>query len=290
MKVQEILQKTTQFFKQKRIASARLDSELIIAKALGWTRVELYLKMDYPVSPTELDRCRELVRRRASGEPVAYLFGEKEFYKRTFKVTRDVLIPRPETEHLVDEALAWCKEQAADVRLLDMGTGSGCLALSLVAELGEARAMAVDLSEAALQIAHENACNLGVADRCHFQRVDCAELTSAEVALALGGKLDLVLANPPYICPEDGRVDRAVREFEPGMALFSAENGLQHLRLWLVRATELVRPGGLLLFEIGSGQASAVAEIVSSLKQINKFDVIKDYSGHDRVLRAVVAD
>jgi release factor glutamine methyltransferase len=179
MQLKDILQKTTLFFKDKGIASARLDTELLLARALKWDRVRLYMNYEYPLSESEIEACRALVRRRAQGEPVAYILGERDFYKSSFEVEPGVLIPRPETEGVVEDSVAWLKTQPPSdgYRLIDMGCGSGCIGLSILKEVPEARLLAVDISSVAIRVTTKNAERLGVAERLAVLNLKVEELT-----------------------------------------------------------------------------------------------------------------
>lgn len=295
MQVKDVIQKTTQFFKDKGFASPRLDTELLIAHALHWERMKLYLNYDYPLSEEELKACRELVRRRSQGEPVAYILGHKDFYNHSFKVTPDVLIPRPETEMIVEETLKWVKslQDKTDFRFIDFGTGSGCIGLSILSELLSedisvtmaSTLLAVDASEGAIAVASENARALEIDDRAQFLVRDIAELSTGDVMNALGGLADAVVANPPYIAIDDPLVEENVKRFEPSSALFSGEDGIHHIRVWAMKAAELTSPDALVIFEIGASQGSAAREIFQSLKHFRNIEIIRDLSGKDRFVR-----
>lgn len=289
LRIKDVLEKTTQFFREKGIESARLDTELLISSALKWERLKLYLNYDYPLSEEELAACRELVRRRASGEPVAYILGKKDFYKHSFIVNPAVLIPRPETELLVEGTIRWLNENCVEspARFVDFGTGSGCIGLSIAAEVEGSQWLGVDKSPQAIEVAQTNAMELGLTDRSHFLVSDVAELEAEKVTEILGDVPDAVVANPPYIAVNDPEVDPSVRRFEPDEALFSGADGLEHIRIWEVKAAELVRPGGLVIFEIGYKQGPIAHEIFSSSGRFEDIQILKDYSGFDRFVRAV---
>lgn len=309
VQIKDVLQKTTLFFKDKGFTSARLDTELLIADALKWERVKLYLNYEYPLSPEELANCREAVRRRATGEPVAYILGRKDFYNHSFVVNSAVLIPRPETEQIVEDSASWLRANADihNVRLLDLGTGSGCIGLSLLAELAaistkaavdantdvpinpvplQSRLLGVDISESAVEVAKLNAANLNLSESAKFLCRDVQLLRADEVLNVLGGRADVVVANPPYISPTDPAVENDVRRFEPALALFSDADGLSHIRLWAKQAGDLLRPGGFVMFEIGHEQGAAALEIFSILGFYEDVRIVKDLSGRDRFIRA----
>lgn len=262
--VLELLRWTTDYFKRAGIESARLDAELLLAHALETERLRLYVDFEKPVLPAERDRYRALVRRRAQDRvPVSILLGEREFWSLSFKVTPDVLTPRPDTETLVEAALSKCKAPgtadpaAADSdrkrRILDLGTGSGAIALSLASELPEADITATDLSEAALQIAAENADRLPQGERVRFLHGDLFEPVSNE-------RFDLVVSNPPYVARKDAKSLPPELAHEPEMALFGGEDGLDVIRRLVAEAGRHLSPGGWLLIELSPDQAGTVEQ------------------------------
>jgi release factor glutamine methyltransferase len=245
---------------------ARQSAVVLAAHALGWDRASLLVGMrDSPPAPFPAAYER-LVARRASREPVAYITGEREFYGRLFAVTRDVLIPRPETELLVDEALRWPRSHAGDTTsaaggprpvIVDVGTGCGCLAITLALECPGARIIATDISEPALAVARQNADRFGVLDRIQFRR--------GSLLAAVAGPVDLVVSNPPYV-PERDRAGLApdVTEFEPGGALFAGTDGLSVVRALVPDAARTLGAHGWLVLEIGAGQSGAVGELITA--------------------------
>lgn len=290
MKLKEILDKTTAFFKDKKIETPRLDAELLLAHGLKLDRIQLYLRFDQPMKEDELVVLRELVRRRASGEPVAYILGYRDFYKYRFEVNSSVLIPRPETEHIVEEVLSWVKTNDGTIGILDLGAGSGCIGLSLLKELPNARLVSVDMSESALVVAKRNAQTLEVSDRVKFVHADAAQWeTILSVYKEWTGfdKIDVLVSNPPYIAPQDPQVEENVRKFEPSTALFAEDNGLALLKSWSQLYGSQLNTPGLMLMEMGMSQGAAMREHFQNLKIFNEINVIKDLSGHDRVIRGV---
>lgn len=285
MKLQEVLSKTTQFFKEKNFHSPRLDAELILAHGLGLERIQLYLKFDQPLSEQELARCRELVRRRTQGEPVAYILGHRDFFGLRFKVNSHTLIPRPETEHLVEEALEWFKNQnLASPVFADLGCGSGCIGLSILKNHPEARLVAVDISADAIAVAKENAADLGVSDRVEFVNMDAGVwLTLPENKM----RFDAILSNPPYIAEDDPQVEAMVRKYEPAQALFAPEQGLALLKDWSEKALQTLKVPGLCIMEMGHLQGGQMIDSLESLTAYKEVRVIKDLSGHDRLIFGV---
>jgi release factor glutamine methyltransferase len=281
----EILRLSTRFLSERGSDSPRLDAELLTAHSLGLRRIDLYLQHDRPLGEDELEPVRALLRRRAAGEPVAYLVGEREFYGRPFRVTPDVLIPRPETETLVERALRWARATAGDggqgLRLADAGTGSGCIACSMAAELPGAVVTAGDLSAAAVAVARDNAARLGVADR-----VTVGE-GSWDAPLVAHAPFDALLSNPPYVTTgEMEGLMREVRDHEPRLALEAGEDGLDAYRELLLRCLPLVRPGGYLALEIDPRRGDAVVALVTAGRPGSEVAVVDDLAGRARVVEA----
>lgn len=276
MKIQEVLTKTTQFFKDKKIPSARLDAELLIASALKIKRIELYLKFDQPMKEDEVSACREVVRRRGTGEPVAYILNEKGFFGLDFFVDERVLIPRPESELLVEEALK-ILDQSESPKIMDLGSGSGCLAISILAKLPSATAVLVDRSAEALEVAKMNADKNAVMDRCEFIHSSVQDINIE------AGSIDLIVANPPYIRIGDPELHPEVEKFEPHVALFGGETGLDEVKAWLPKAMSTLRAGGQLLMEIGADQGAIVKDEFQNCGFLAS-QVLPDLSGRDRIV------
>ena len=283
MLVKDVLQKTTQFFRDKGISTARLDTEILLAKALNWERMKLYLNYEYPLNEAELTACRDLVRRRATGEPVAYITGQREFYNHSFAVYPGILIPRPETETIVETVIKWASGQG--IKIVDLGSGSGCIGLSILAEISTAQLFAVDVSATAVKATKLNAETLDVVDRVIIAHKSAEAVTSADVVAAFGSLADAVLANPPYIAEDDSDVEPNVKKFEPFEALFSPDGGLSHIESWSLTASQCVRPGGLVMFEIGHRQGPQVLRQFSSITDFENVQLVKDLAGTDRFVK-----
>lgn len=274
------------FLERKGVESARLESELLVAHALGLTRLKLFLELDRPITPAEVDRARDLLVRRGKREPAAYILGEREFFGRAFRVGPGVLVPRPETEHIVDRAREIARERAREGRALrraaDLGTGSGCLAITLALEIEGLDVLAVDVSSSALEIARGNALRLG-AERVRFAPGEGFDLLVRE-AEGPAGKFDLVVSNPPYVArSERATLAPEVREHEPEVALFAPEGDPDHFaRRFLELAPRLVAMGGKVLVELGHDQAPRVRALAESRAVRVRF--YRDYAGHERVL------
>jgi len=273
--IREVLDWTTQDFAGRGIASPRLDAELLVAKALGTDRVGLYLDLNRPLVDRERNAIRPLVARRREREPVAYILGHRDFYGRRFKVTPDVLIPRPDTETLVEHALE-CIPEDAPCRVLDVGTGSGAIAVTIAAERPLAQVTATDISEAALKIASENAERLEVAGRIRFERANL--LSGAE-------QYDVIVSNPPYITESEMKTLQAeVREYEPVTALEAGEDGLDVVRALLATAEPVTANGAQMLIEVGSGQAAAVVGFAAEHTAWQPVAVYPDLNRIERVV------
>lgn len=277
--VRDILARSEEFLAGKGVDSPRLSAQMLLAHVLGVERLGLFLDMDRPLGEPELGRCRELVMRRGRGEPAAYLVGEREFYGLDFEVTPDVLIPRPETEGIVERVEALFPKDAA-FRFADLGTGSGCLAVTLAALFPRATGVAVDKSPAALAVAGRNAARHGVAERLAFVAGDFAELDAS------GETFGLMVANPPYVSQtEYAALSREVAGFEPRSALVpdsgdpAGATGCECFPVLARVAGRCLAPGGVLLMEMGRTQAGAARAAFAGGFSVT---VGRDLAGHDR--------
>ena len=251
--VLELLRWTTGHFTKLGIDTARLDAECLLAHALGTERLRLYLDFDKPVEDSERARFRDLVKRRgAERVPVAHLTGKKEFWSLPLRVTPDVLTPRPDTETLVEAALGLLPGKDQEARLLDVGTGSGAIALALLSDRPKLRALATDLSAAALAVAGENAARLGLGERLELRE-------GLLFGPAAGQRFDLVVSNPPYLALAEAAGLAPERRFEPREALFSGPEGTECLRALVAGAADHLEDGGALAVETAPWQAPAVA-------------------------------
>ena len=268
-----LLRWTTDYFAEKGIDNPRLDAELLLAHILKLDRVGLYLNFERPLNADELNAIRPLVKRRGQREPLQYLIGHTEFWSLEFDVTPAVLIPRGDTEILVEEALNRVEETGA---LLDVGTGSGAIAISLASELPGWRITGLDISSEALEVAARNADKNAVAGQVQFLHGDLAELPQQQY--------DLIVSNPPYIAQAEwDALMPEVRCFEPQQALLAADNGLECYRKLAEQASSRLIPGGWLLVEIGYQQAETVSQLFKSAGLQDVF-VRDDYAGQPRVV------
>jgi len=271
-----MLARAREFLTRKQTDSPRLEAEILVADALGLDRLQLFLQFDRPVSADEVAKARERLVRRGKHEPVAYITGRREFYGRTFAVSRAVLTPRPETELLVDLARERRKSGATISRVLDVGVGSGCLSITLFHELGAPQVVGVDVSAEALVVARANAAHLGA-------QVEFVEGDGPE-SLVGAAPFDLLVSNPPYIDPRDAAgLAPDVRDWEPALALFTPPgDNLHWLRRLLDCVPQRVTQSGIALIELGQGQSDAALELAG--QRGLEARTHRDYGGIERVL------
>lgn len=271
----EIIQRTTAFFKKAGIATARLDAELILAEVLGLSRMQLYQQFERPLAEHELEKVRPLVKRRAGREPLQHILGWVEFFGLRIKADRRALIPRPETEELVD---LLSRRRPAPASILELGTGSGALALGLARAFLEAHVTAVERSPEALALACENAVANGLAERVVFLEGDWFE------PLEAGARFDWIVANPPYLTVEEWETAQPeVRDHEPREALVAGDAGRADLERIIAGAPGHLTPGGLLALETGIEQHARLKESALGAG-FGKVDSLRDMSGRERFL------
>ncbi|MFZ0131617.1 MAG: peptide chain release factor N(5)-glutamine methyltransferase [Desulfobacterales bacterium] len=285
----KLLEWTTSYFTAQAIEGPRAAAEILLAHVLTLERVQLYLRYDQPLMTAELEHFKTLIRRRVRREPVAYITGRREFWSMDLAVSRDVLIPRPETECLVEQALARLSAPGAvdGPHLLDLGTGSGAIILALAAGRPRSLCVATDVSERSLRVAQANARRHELEGRIHFLCGDWLRPLRDRKAF-----FDMIVSNPPYI--PSGLIKTLAPEihaYEPARALDGGEDGLACMRRLIAEAPRFIRPGGYLMLEIGHDQAEAVRRIVTGAGPYEDPVFARDYGGHDRVaalrLRAV---
>ena len=279
LNIKEILDKTVDFFKKADIPQSRLDAEVLLADLLGMERINLYVNFDRPLKEEEVDQYRKLILKRKQGIPVAYLVDKKEFMGLDFQVSDDVLIPRPETEHLVEIVLERiAKSDLEQFEIADIGTGSGAIIIS-IAKLAEKtiKGLGIDISEASLKVAQENAKRLAVSEQVEFKHGDL--LTPIE------DKMDIIVSNPPYI-PSDEMDDlqQEVQQ-EPDLALDGGSDGLDYYRKIIKGAKDKLKQDGLLVFEVGIKQSQEVSTLLKKSGYAN-VKVREDYSEIERVVLA----
>ncbi len=275
----EVIQKTTDFFTSKGIESARLNAETLVGHALGLKRMQLYLQFEKPLADGDLDRIRPLVKRRGQREPLQHILGTVEWAGLILKCDRRALIPRPETEYLV-ELIAARFEQSPPAKILDLGTGSGALACALATRYPEAKVFAVDLNPEALALASENVSELGLSNRIQLVQSDWFD------AVPVGEAFDLIVANPPYLADEEtSAAEPEVRMFEPVSALTASEDGLADLRRIVAAAAARLQPQGWLALETGIGHHAALLELLPGAG-LSTGQSVTDLTGRDRFVFA----
>ena len=276
MKVLEVIKTGSELLKEKNISSHVLDTELLLSKSLNKSREELLINLDQNINKRELTNFNKYLIRRSNKEPIAYLLGEKEFWSKKFFVNKDTLIPRPETELLVEKLVTIYKEKK--ITILDIGTGTGCIIASLLSELKNSSGTAVDISREAILVAKKNACKFKLSDRIKFLHKPFEEL--------YGKKFDLIVSNPPYIRRmEIKNLSDDIKKFEPRMALDGGNDGLDLIKKVIYKSREILKINGTLALEIGDEQIKKVSKILID----NKFRikcVIKDYENNVRCVLA----
>ena len=277
MKVLEVIKTGSKLLKEKNISSHVLDTELLLSKSLNKSREELLINLDQNINKRDLTNFNKYIIRRSNKEPIAYLLGEKEFWSKKFFVNKDTLIPRPETELLVEKLVTIYKEKR--ITILDIGTGTGCIIASLLSELKNSSGTAVDISREAILVAKKNACKFELSDRIKFLHKPLEEL--------YGKKFDLIVSNPPYIKRKDIKnLSDDIKKFEPKMALDGGNDGLDLIKKIIYKSKKILKINGTLALEIGNEQINKVSKILID----NKFRikcVIKDYRNN---VRCVFAD
>jgi len=272
--IREALHSAAERLELNHVSNARLTAEVLLAHSLSVEREYLYAHDNRVLREDESRALEDLLRDRISGVPLQYIVGRQEFYGRYFHVTPAVLIPRPETEYII-EAVLEIRDQAASPRILDVGTGSGCIAVTLALEIPGSQVFAGDISEAALQVARENGASLGAT----------VGFVCMDVLDAFLGRFDFIVSNPPYVRPGDNsRLQREVREHEPHVALFSPEDELAIYRRLIAGAEGLLEPGGHLLMEVGIGMDERVSELFKA--RWEKLETKTDLQGIPRTVIA----
>ena len=280
MIVHEILNESAKALEAVGIPSARLDAEVLLAFCLSCDRLEFFKNPEMQLSLTQQAAFQKLIDRRLRWEPVAYITGRKNFWTFTLEVNKDVLIPRPDTEVIVEEVLDIAKKsEVAGIKILDIGTGSGAIAIAVASEIPHASVMATDISPAALEVARRNAESLGLQNRIDFRQGDLLE--------PVEGVFDIIASNPPYIgAVEYKELPEGVRLFEPREALFAGKSGLEFYEKIIYQAADHLKKNGWLLLEIGATQQKDILRIMENSGFYDNIEMRRDYAGLPRVIKA----
>jgi release factor glutamine methyltransferase len=283
--IKSLLTVSTDYLKQKGIENPRLDAEVLLAFQLDTDRVSLYLAFDKPLAEKEISGYRNLIKRRILHEPLQYITGVQEFWSLLFKVDQRVLIPRPESELLVSQAIAKATSNASyngDLKILDLGTGSGVLAVSIAMELSSARVWATDISPEALELAFENAHRHGVSANIEFRRGDLWDPIKDE-----GLSFDIIMSNPPYVASDEFQdLSLEITNFEPKSALDGHEGGMYYIEKIISEGQRYLNKGGWLMIEMAPGQTKKALELIAQTNAYDRKGRIKDYADHYRVVEA----
>jgi release factor glutamine methyltransferase len=280
MIVYDILNESAKTLEAADIPSARLDAEILLSFCLGCDRLQFLKNPEIQLDQTQLTAFKKLINRRLRWEPVAYIIGRKNFWTFSLEVNKDVLIPRPDTEVIVEEILNISKKTVSTrIKILDIGTGSGAIAIALACEIPHASVMATDISLAALDVARRNACSLGIQNQIDFRQGDLLE--------PVKGIFDIIASNPPYIgAQEYEELPEGVRAFEPREALLAGKSGLEFYEKLIYQAEGYLEKNGWLLLEIGARQEKDIRRIMETSGFYNNIEIRRDYAGLPRVIKA----
>ena len=283
--IQKLLNWTTEYLTDKAIDSPRLSAELLLSHVVGLKRIELYTQFDRPVTQQQLDQLHGLVKRAGQYEPIAYLTGKIEFYCLEFQVSPDCMIPRPETELLVERAIEFLRSRNGKQLVCDLCTGCGCIAIALARNYPDASIIATDISDAALAVAAKNIEKHQLKDRI---KLLCGDLFDPLVPQLDVEKFDLIVCNPPYVsAPEFEKLDRNIKDYEPRLALFAGVDGLDVYRRIIEKADSFLKPDAALMLEVGYRQGQAVRELLEKANCFAEISIEKDpHNNNDRIIIA----
>ncbi len=280
--IQKLLNWTSEYLTNKSVDSPRLSAELLLSHALGLKRIELYAQFDKQVPQQQLDMLHDLVKRAGLHEPVAYLTGKTEFYSLELEITGDCLIPRPETELLVQRAIEFLRTRSGIQYICDLCTGSGCIAVAIAKNVPDARVTATDISAAALAVAARNVEKHRLKEHI---RLLCGDLFEPLIKQLDVNQFDLVVCNPPYVSTaEYENLDKNVKDYEPESALLAGEDGMDIYRRIIEKVEDVLKPGAVLMLEIGYAQGTAVREMLEESRSFAQIKIEKDLHDNDRIV------
>ena len=278
MQTFELINFGSKVLKEKLIPSYKLDSELLLANVLGKKREQMLISMNETVSRKNIDSFNSLIKRRSRSEPIAYILNKKEFWKQSFYVDQSVLIPRPDTELIIEQVSKHFTNK--NLYILDIGTGSGCILLSLLSELKKSRGIGLDISRNAINIAHRNSINLGLSTKSKFYNRSLDKIFAY--------KFDLIISNPPYICSyQIKNLSEDIKRYEPRIALDGGKDGLDVIKKVIYKSKSILKKNGLLVLEIGNGQYKKVSQILKFNNFRDRF-LIRDYRNNIRCIISVL--
>jgi release factor glutamine methyltransferase len=283
--IQKLLNWVTEYFNNKGIDVPRLSGELLLSHVLGLKRIELYTQFNKIVEQDKLNELRGLVKRAAEHEPIAYLTGKKEFYSLEFEISKDCLIPRPETELLVERAIEFLRTRNGEQFICDLCTGCGCVAIAIARNFANCQVVATDISDAALEVAERNITKHGLGARLKLLKGDLFE----PIIPGLGpAKFDLIVCNPPYVSdPEFEKLAKNVRDFEPKLALTAGADGLDIITRIITESSQFLKSSSAMMLEIGNNQGPMVRKMLEDTGYFDTVTIEKDFNKLDRLVMAV---
>jgi len=282
--IQKLLNWVTGYLTEKGIDSPRLSAELLLSHVLGLKRIELYTQHDKIVAGQDLDMLRDMVKRAGQNEPIAYLVGKTEFYSMEINVTPDCMIPRPETELLVQRAIEFLRTRDGVQFICDLCTGSGCIAAVIAKNFPNAHIIATDICDAALAVAASNVQKYQLQDKITLLSGDLFDPIIPQLDVS---KFDLIVCNPPYVSSaEYEKLDRNIKDYEPRLALFAGDDGLDIYRRIIEKVDSFLKPDAALILEIGYAQGPAIKELLEQIKVFAEIIIEKDYHNNDRIVTA----
>jgi release factor glutamine methyltransferase len=279
--IKKLLEWVTGYFEEKGIDSPRLSAELLLCVVLKLERIQLYTLYDRVVTLPQLAQLRALVKRAGEHEPIAYLVGRCEFYSLPLTITPDCLIPRPETEHLVEKAILFLRERTGSQHVLDLCTGSGCITAAIAKNVDDAKVVATDISDTALKVAAGNIEKLKLTEQV---QILCGDLFDPIIEGLDDGRFDLIVSNPPYVSePEYAALDKNVKDYEPEGALLAGADGLDVYKRIVEKVDNFLKPDGTLMMEIGYAQGPAVRKLLEENGVFKTVAIEKDFANNDRI-------